>query len=332
MVNEQHAVEPPHPFRDPAWYDPKVEHRPCQCPRCQGGQPAVDVPPKLMVGRIILVALGGILLPIVSVLINLELRVVELGTLGTVAILISVAATLANLVLYPRRKVPAQLGVIAGSRGRKRWEIVHAPPGSATLRVLLLVGALFSCLTWGYLALLFLPLAPISVIAIIALGLGLCGLCPHLSVTVSVIQAVHAARAVSRRLGRRWALAVVLGTLLLPPALLAGLGVNVYLGRAHVRRAVDRIADTGPHSVERMQAIARLEGLEDRLVDCYLATQDRSRHALYAEAYLRLTDRRINEPVYERLSSARAPIQPLWFLSPEAKPIRLSTSNLLWRM
>jgi hypothetical protein len=285
-----------------------------------------------MVGRIILVALGGILLPIVSVLVNLELRVVALGAPGTVAILVSVAATLANLVLYPRRKVPAGFGAVVGSRGRRRWEIVHAPPRSTALRVLLLAGALFSCLTWGYLALLFLPLTPLSIIAIIALGLGLCGLCPHLAVTVSVIQAVHAARAVSRRLGRRWALAVTLGTLLLPSALLCGLGVSAHLGRARVSRAVDRIADTGPNTVERMQAIARLEGLEDRLVDCYLATQNRSRHALYAEAYLRLTDRRINEPVHRRLQGARAPIQPLWFLSPEARPLRISTSDLLWRM
>jgi hypothetical protein len=319
---ESRATAPPHPFRESPWYDPEVVHRPCECPACQQER-ASAARPVLMPLRIVLVVLGGVALPLVSLLVNLELHVLALGALGHAAVLLSVLATLANLVLNPRRR--------ARRAGKHRRPVVSAPPRSTALRIALLVGALASCVTWGYLALLFLPLAPISVVAILFVGLGLCGLCPFGALSIAMIQAYHATRAVAERIGRRRARALVLAGLLLPPVAAVALGTRALLERRQVLRAVDRVARTAPHSAERMLAIAELRGLEQRLADCYVASADRSQHEILAEAYLRLTDTPINAAVSRRHNWRRgnrgALIRPWWFLE-GARPVTFD----LWRL
>lgn len=320
MSQAKAASAPPHPFRAAPWYEPGLEHRPCQCPSCRQAPKAVGAPP-LMVFRLVLVALGGVALPVVSLAVNAGLHVVELGTGGTVLVALSALAALANLVLYPRR------------RRRGDRTVVHSPPRSTVLLALLLLGALLGCLTWGYLALLFLPIAPLSVIAVLFVGLGLCGLCPFGALAISIIQTVHAARALAARIGRRAVLALVLAALVLPPLGAAGLAVHAAVARRALDRTLDRIAREAPHSARRMAAIAALGGDEDLLVERYLSSPTRERQELLAEAHLRLTDRTINQPVQDRLSGrgsrlvGQSLIRPWWFLEEGGKPL----SHQLWR-
>jgi len=321
MSHARASSAPPHPFRAAPWYEPELEHRPCQCPSCRQGSTALGEP-RLMVFRLLLVVLGGVALPVASLLVNAQLHVVELGTGGTVLVALSALATLANLVLYRRR------------RRRGDRTVLHSPPRSTVLLALLLLGALLGCLSWGYLALLFLPIAPLSVIAILFFGLGLCGLCPYGALSISIIQATHAARALAARIGRRAVLSLVLASLILPPLGAAALAVHAAAARRAVDRALDRIAQEAPHSARRMAAIAALSGEEDRLVERYLSSHTRQRQEVLAEAYLRLTDRTINQPVQDRLDrrgsrfTGQSLIRPWWFLEEGGQPL----SRQLWRL
>lgn len=305
---------PPHPFRSAAWYDPRVEHRPCLCPQCKPrNKPRGRAAQGL---RVALVIAGGVVLPLVSVLINANMHVVDLGVAGTAAIALSVLSVLAHLLLFP------------GHRDLETLQVTQRPPSSTALRLALLCGALISSLTWGYLALLFLPILPLSFIALVVLGLGLCGLCPYGALAISLIHAVRDARAVRERLPRRWTVAVVSGLVLAPVLAMAGTALLRLHHRHNLEQAVSRIADLEPFSVARMQAISRLRGYDDHIVDSYLATTDSDQHQVLAEVYLRLTDGELNRRVQQRVSrQRRSLIRPWWFVS-GGRP--LSTDHL-WR-
>ncbi len=291
------ASAPPHPFRAAPWYDPRAEHRPCECPRCR----AAGLPARpRRVARVVLSILGGVALPLVALGFNAALEVVELGVLGHLAILLSVASTAATLKLSPTWR----------DRAAKRT--LHRPPASTAARVVLLLGALLGCLTWGYLGVLFLPLLPLSLIALILLGLGLCGLCPYLAGTISLLQAIRAVRAVRERLGGRRTLALTLGALLGPPLLAAWLGVAGHLGQTRLERALDRVASLPPHSAERLAAVAALD--QGSLLRAYLRTGDQDRRALIADAYLRVADESLHGAVAAVSARHRRAIRPWWFL------------------
>jgi len=315
------SAAPPHPFRESTWYEPEIEHRPCQCPRCRGQQEQEEGAPRLRVGRIVLVVLLGVLLPLGALVLNRDLHAVELGAGGTVALLLAAASALLNLVLYPRRRI---------KRGRSA-RVVHVPPRSTAMRVVLLCSAQLACVFWAYLGLLFLPLVPLLVVAVVFFGLGVFGLAPYGALAVSVIQAYHAARCVAERIGRARTTAVVLATLLALPVLAGILGVRAHHQRMQVERAVERIEQAAPHSTERMAAIATLRGLEDRLVDCYVGMASHSEHVILAEAYLRLTDRPIHSAVEARRTGLRLGnpvVRPWWFLEGTTTPLSLGLGRL----
>lgn len=299
-------ADPPHPFRTSPWYDPSVEHRPCQCPHCrapgQGGTWRLPF-------KTVMVVLGGVLLPLVSLVVNnLWLHVADLGLPGAVAVLLAVAATLANLAFSPCRRDP------------DTGQVSHRPPASTLLRVALLFGALFGCVTWGYLSLLFLPLSPLSMIAVLWLGLGLCGLCPFGALAISIIQSARGVRAVRRRLGPNVTLAVTLLGLLAPPAVLGGVGFHRHFQHLQVDRQLTQIEKLRPFSYERMEAVTRLEGKEQILVSAYLSSVDTDRHRLLANIFLRLTDRRINAEVTARTKhQGNTVVNPWWFLGSSDK-------------
>ena len=311
---------PPHPFRASPWYDPTVEHHPCSCPECEEKRRKKNRP-WVLTARTALVVCGGVLLPMVSVFINYLIgrdgeKVVQLGAVGTVAITVSILTTLAHLLISPVKR-DLETGVA-----------MHRPPASTGARVALLLGALLGCLTWGYLALLFLPLMPISFIAVIFLGFGLCGLCPYGALAIHVIQARRGYRSLRARFTRGPVLALVLGALLVPPLILAGLGIANHLSREQLDTRIDHIAELAPNSVARMEAFAALGGLEGHLVDRYLLAHDQQERALLAEAHLRLTDEPIHGAVQSRFSRGnRALIRPWWFLN-GSDPM---SNNRFWR-
>ena len=311
MIDTTHspapAEAPPHPFRASPWYDPTVEHQPCLCPECEAVRRKKSRPWVLGV-KTALVVCGGVILPIVSVVINHVLgqdgeRVVQLGAVGTVAIIVSILTTLAHLVLSPVR------------RDLETGLLVHEPPPTTAMRTLLFVGALLGCLTWGYLSVLFLPLLPISVIAIVFVGFGLCGLCPYGALAIHVIQAARGYRGLRARFSRGPVLALLALTLALPILTMAGVGVANHLNRARLDARINAVADTAPNSVARMEALARLRGLEGHLVDRYLLADEQEEMALLAEAHLRLTDDPIHGAVQARFARGnRSLIRPWWFL------------------
>lgn len=311
---------PPHPFRASPWYDPTVEHQPCGCPECDAKRRKKNRP-WVLTTKTALVVCGGVLLPMVSVGINYLMgkdgeKVVQLGALGMVAILVSVLTTLSHLLLSPVKR-DLETGVA-----------MHQPPPSTAMRAALLVAALLGCITWGYLALLFLPLLPISFIAVIFLGFGLCGLCPYGALAIHVIQAVRGYRSLRARLTRGPLLALLLGTLLLPPLSLACMGIANHVSRENLNDRMDAIAELAPNSVARMEAFAALHGLEGHLVDRYMLADDRQEMALLAEAHLRLTDEPIHGAVQSRFSrGSRALIRPWWFLD-GSDPMQ---SSRFWR-
>ena len=311
---------PPHPFRASPWYDPTLAHQPCVCPECESKR-LKKSRPWVLTTKTALVVCGGILLPVVSVGINFFMgqsgeRVVQLGVGGTVAIALSILTTLAHLLLSPvKRDLDTGLAV-------------HQPPPSTAMRLALLVGALLGCLTWGYLALLFLPLLPISVIAVVFLGFGLCGLCPYGSLAIHVIQAVRGYRSLRARFTRGPVLALLLGVLLLPPAVMASVGIANHVSRGQLDSRIDLVGQLAPNSVARMEAFAGLSGLEGHLVDRYLLAEDRQEMALLAEAHLRLTDAPSHDAVQGRFARGnRALIRPWWFLH-GSSPLQ---NNHFWR-
>jgi hypothetical protein len=255
-----------------------------------------------MPGRIVLVLLGGVVLPAVALALNAWLHAVELGVVGHVLVLLAMAGVVGNLALAPARRY---------QRGR---QVTHHPPRSTVLRAVLLALALLGCVTWGYLSLLMLPLLPLSLIALVLAGIGLGGLAPFPALAVSVIQSVRAVRAVRERLGG-WTVAAVLAPLLLPVTLAIAAGAHAQHQLGRVDRALGAVNLAAPFSTERIEAIAALEGSEEHLVRAYLRSADRERHALIAETYLRLADRPINEEVTARAQRRRGSlIRPLWFL------------------
>jgi len=107
----------------------------------------------------------------------------------------------------------------------------------------------------------------------------------------------------------------MLAPLLVPVALAIAGGAHAVHQLERVDRALAAVNLAAPFSTERVEAIAGLEGSEEHLVRAYLRTPDRERHALIAEAYLRLADRPINEEVTRRAQRRRGSlIRPLWFL------------------
>lgn len=294
------SESPPHPFRTSPWIDPSVEHHRCQCPTCRsrvsGARWSVPV-------RTGLVIIGGIVLPGVSVLINEGMQVVDLGHLGHAAILLAVLATAANLILSPTRKDP------------QSGQITHRPPASTLLRVVLLAGAMLSCLVWGYLAVLFIPVVPLAMIMVLYAGLGLCGLCPFGALAISVIQAVRGTRAVRRRLALGWTVALVALPVALPPVAMAAVAMYQHHQRQVVKLQLERIADAAPFSTERMRLVSAMAGKESLLLRRYANSNDRAERQRLAQAYLRLTDERIDlqRPMpYRR--GYHGVIRPWWFL------------------
>jgi hypothetical protein len=253
--------------------------------------------------RIVLVVLGGIALPLVALLANLRFHVVALGIWSTAAILLAILGAAANLLLCPIRRDPATR------------ELRCQPPSSTALRVVLCLGALWGCLVHGYFSLLLLPLLPISAIAILFFGLGLCGLSPYPALAIAVIQSRRGLRAVGERLGRRRAIVLGLAAFLLPLLTIAGLITARALGHRQLEGAILRIASAAPHSEERMRAIATLQGQEHTVVEAYLESSERGRRELLAEVYLRLRDQPLHDEVEARARDRReALVRPFWFL------------------
>lgn len=293
------AGAPPHPFRASPWYDPRVEHRPCLCPSCRPSGP----PERPLVARLVLVTLGGLALPLAALLANHHFHVVALGVASTAAILLALLGTAANLFFCPTRRDPTTRAIR-----------VH-PPSSTALRILLALGALWGCLVYAHFGLLLLPLLPISAIAILLCGLGLCGLSPYPAFVIAVIQSRRALRAVGERIGRRRATVLGIATILLPVLTIAGLVVHRELGQRKLEVAISGIARSAPHSEERMRMIAGLEGQEHNLVEAYLESSEQSRRALLAEVYLRLRDQPLHEEVEARARDRRESlVRPFWFL------------------
>jgi len=286
----QPSQSPPPPYRSSPWYDPREVHRPCECPRCR--RKATRRPPR-MGWRIALVVLGGVALPAASLLCNEALGVVDLRVAGAAAILLSMASVLGHLVLSPCR--------VDTERGKVR----HFPPDSTVLCILLLAGAVLGCVTWGYLALLFLPLLPLSAIAVVFFGLGLCGLCPFFALPVSIVQAVRGFRALRERIGRGRTIALTVTLSLAAPATAASAMLLVHVQRSRNQALLDTIDSQPEGSATRMTAIAALAGAEQQLVPMFVATEDHRRRQLIAQAYHRLTDTTINAAVERRRQRRR---------------------------
>jgi hypothetical protein len=193
---------------------------------------------------------------------------------------------------------------------------------------LLLGAAALSCLTWGYLALLFFPLLPLSLIAVIFLGLGFCGLCPFAALAVSTVQLVRDYRAVRERLPRSWAVAGLLAPLLVPPATAISTVVVTHHRRARLAAAVARVQALPRFSTERMRAIAALAGSEQRLVHLYVSRVEPDQRLVIAEAYHRLTDEPLDGSVLQREGRGdRALLRPFAFLDGDSP---FSENPLRW--
>ncbi len=305
--------EPPHPFRTPAWIDPRVEHLPCQCPTCR---PRPRVKGRIPLGlRITAAVAGGVVLPIVSLILNESINVVNLEVFGTVGLIFTVLSCLAHVIFSPQRQQP----------GTK--ELSHHPPRSPLLQVALLGSALLSTLYWGYLALLFIPLLPLSVIGIAVMGIGLCGLCPYGALFIALRQSIRGARALRRP---TWVLAGLVSCILLPILLGAALGISSTVQHRRVKQQIQRISKLEPYSAARMALIQELAGQEELLIESYLRDVDHGRRVVMAEAYLRLTDRTLNEQVgWRGRNRNQRMINPWWFLQGVA-PIKDPAK--LWRM
>jgi hypothetical protein len=243
--------------------------------------------------RTVLVIVGGVVLPGVSLVLNEAFHVVDLGPVGTGAILLAMVSALGHLVWSWRRP---------------------EPPASSAWRVLLLGGSLVGVLTWGYLALLFVPLVPLSVIALLWMGLGLCGLCPYGALAIAVIHTVRDVRALSERFRRRAVIAFALAMLVLPVAVVGVVGLYHHRRRQEIGRALQRVAAFAPWSTERMRAISSLGGREEQLVETYLVAEKQADRALIAEVYRRLADRTLNRSVEEKARGQHALIRPLGFV------------------
>jgi hypothetical protein len=284
---------PPHPFRTSPWYDPAVHER-------ERAPTPLEHGLRRRVAAKVLVILGGVALPVASLLVNQALeQVVALGPLGVTLLILAVVSTLANLLLLPTRKTPAGQVVLV-------WA-----PRSTLACALLLVGALVTALFWSYLALLFLPLAPVSVVLIVFLGLGLCGLCPYGALAIGIIQSLRAGRVLHQRLGSGATVGVVVGAVLLPLLLAGGLGVHARVAEARFAALVEQIGESAPFGGERMRLIAGLRGEEERVLAAYQRETDDRRLRTLAEVHHRLTDEPMPPGRY-RLDHTL--IRPWWFM------------------
>lgn len=292
---EPMSSTPPHPFRNAPWYDPAL-HTP----------PAPPPPARRSTGRITLVILGGVLLPLVSIIINASMEVVALGRFGVVMVVLSTVAVLANLIWVPVRR-----------RGGGRSTEVNAPK-ALWLQLLLLFGALLTALWWAYLSVLFLPILPLSFVALIVMGLGFCGLCPYIATSVAIVQTVRIGRLLRARLGRRALTGAMIATVVLPIVVASAVALWGKVQDRALRRDLDALAKTAPYSLARMRGIAKLEGNEQRLSVIFVDDADHQRRRLIAEAYQRLTDRPIDRALHRR-GRRRGEIRPFWFV--EARPV-----------
>lgn len=256
----------------------------------------------------VLTLFWGVLMPLVSVGMN-ELfgrdghRIVDLGAVGTVAVLLSVATTVLHLLLSPLRRDP-----VTGAR-------VHHPPASAAMNLVLLGLAGLGLLTWGYLALLFLPLLPLSIIALVFLGLGLCGLCPYGTFIVHLFQVIRGCRVLSSGMHGTAARAVLVSSLVVPILIALVAGAGGHVRRMQIDRELASAATLPAYSAGRMRVFAGLEGQQDHIVDSYMLASDPGKQALLAEAYLRLSDQPIHEAVRSRVSRRESSfIRPFWFI------------------
>jgi hypothetical protein len=287
------AAAPPHPFRASPWYDPALHQRQVTAVRR----------PRRRIGAAVLVVLGGVALPLCALAFNEILeQVVALGPFGIAALVLSVAFTLGNLVLLPTRRAPSGRIVLART------------PRSTWVRVLLLSGALLSGVCWGYLALLLLPLVPISTVAILLLGIGLCGLSPYPALAISIVQAIRAGRVVRQRLSLQGTVTVIVASLLTPVVLAGGLGVYAAARHARFEESVRRVAGTAPFSAERMEAIQKLRGDEDRVVAAYNRAETWDQQRILATIYHRLTDHPLKSEDSYRLFRYGAMVRPWWFV------------------
>lgn len=300
---------PPYPFRTSPWYDPAVHQRE------QQGTARRALGPRRRVAAFVLVILGGVALPLAALLVNHALeQVLALGPVGTALLCAAVIATLANLLLLPTRKVDGQV-------------VLHRAPRSGALCALLLAGALLSALFWGYLSLLFLPLAPISVVAIAFFGLGLCGLCPHGALAIGIVQSMRAGRVVHGRLGRGATVGVVAAALAVPLLVAGGAGLWARAGQARLELALGRIAATAPHGTERMRLIATLAGEEERVRESYRHEEDSARRRTLAEVYHRITDEPLTGDLYRVRNNTL--IRPWWFTEQRGSPLSFGPFEFL---
>ncbi|MCC6749466.1 MAG: hypothetical protein IT371_17510 [Deltaproteobacteria bacterium] len=263
--------------------------------------------------RVLALLAGGVALPTFAWLCNTALGVVELGGIGTVALFATVASALAHLFFAPRRPHPDGPGS------------VDQLPGPTWARITLLLGALFSLLFWGYLALLFVPLIPLSLLAIIWLGLGLAGLAPYGAFAVALVHVLRDLRGLRERLRRPTRVLLVVVPLVLPVAAAALSALHASAARLGLDRTVTALVALPPHSTERLQAVAELRVAPALLVDAYFRAEGvPDRQAAIADAYLRLTDETLHEPVRQRARHRReALVRPWWFLdlgSPSSGP------------
>ena len=291
---------PPHPFRSAPWYDPTEEHQPCQCPNCRAARTVKRKgSPALRVGAVVM---GGVVLPLVSVAVNSSMGVVDLGAGGVVWIVLSVLSALAHLFLSPVRRDP------------DTKELIHRPPRSTALKLALLSGSLSSAVLWVYFALLFLPLVPLSFIALAFFGLGLCGLCPFGAAAVALFEAVRDVRALGLTWRRPAVIAATVTLALGPVVACAGVVAHRHLARRQLDLALTKIGLQDRYSEQRMRLIAGLKGQQERVLEAYLDTTDTERHRRLAEVYLRLTEKSLAGEVQKRLSTRRnAVINPWWF-------------------
>jgi|GEM_PF-4730663 hypothetical protein len=288
---EEISSLPPTPYRASPWYDPAVN------------APRPQAKPRIRRFRWTMVFLGGVVLPIASLILNEAFDVVRLGVAGVVIIAVTVLSMGLNLLLVPTKRVS------------KSAPVIITGPESVSVRFLLLFLSLFSALFWGYLAILFLPMLPLSAIGIIIMGVGLCGFCPYGALAISVVQSVRLWRLLRPQTSLWRRQLVMLVALGVPIILAASMGIYRYQQRSAMQQKIREIANASPFSRERMETIASLRGQEQALVAFYLASNTRDQKKAISEAYHRLTDSSIREVASHRWRSGfRRPIRPWFFL------------------
>ncbi|PID38859.1 MAG: hypothetical protein CSB49_03340, partial [Proteobacteria bacterium] len=242
--------------------------------------------------------------------------VVALGPWGVALVLLTTLPPLAQLLWLPVKR-----------RGKQGTKEVVAP--RSTLALATLLGAsLLSALIWVYLAVLFLPLLPLSVVVVL-FGIGLCGLCPYLAGSVSVVHAVRTTRQLAARIGRKRTTALVAATLLLP-IIMATMSTLKSARRWRVlAQKLTKVVKAPAFSTERMRAIASLEPQLARLPEAFARERDLSRRRAINEAYQRLTDRRLD--LWRiALRERQGQIRPWWFVEGRAPfSFRLLNGHLL---